>query len=183
MRKIFGIILAVLLLCSSAFAEGLDYSSLSTTELQGIITAARNELLRRTALSDGKLFIIDEADDLQIYLTGKGKTNLWDEYDLEIVVINNSSRAISIAFDNIVVNGWETNPISSDMVHDIGAGKKKKDSLPIALDDADLYSLSKVEEVEISFHTFDSSSYETLKNYGPFTIYYDGVNWYNSPQK
>lgn len=181
MRKIIGIIFAILLLCSSALAEGLDYSSLTTTELQDIITATSNELLKRTALSDGKLFIIDEADDLQIYLTGKGEKNWMGGYDLEIVVINNSSTDVTISFDNIVVNGWETDPFITQ-VQDIGAGKRKKGSLPITLDDAEISSISEVEEVEISFHTFDPSSYKTLKRYGPFTIYYDGVNWYNSPQ-
>ena len=37
--------------------------------------------------------------------------------------------------------------------------------------------ISEVEEVEISFHTYDPSTYHTLQNWGPYTIYYNGKNW------
>lgn len=176
MRKVFGIVLAMLLLCSSAFATGEDYSSMSVPELQEVINAARNTLLTKTAQADGKLFIMEEDNGLQIYLTGKGEENWLGTYELEIVVINNGNNAVSIAFDNIVVNGWETNTFG-ESVQDVGAGKKKKDAFPIIFEDTDISSISEVEEVEISFHTFDPSSYKTISEFGPYTIYYDGSTW------
>ena len=42
---------------------------------------------------------------VQIYLTGRGEMNWRNEYELEIVVINNSSTAVTISFDEIIVNG------------------------------------------------------------------------------
>ena len=104
-RKILGVLLAIILLYSAASAEGLNFSSLTPTELQEFINTARNELLRRSAINDGKLFLVDETDGVQIYLTGRGEMNWRNEYELEIVVINNSSTAVTISFDEIIVNG------------------------------------------------------------------------------
>ena len=171
---------SVLIPCSAS-AEGLDYSALTTAELQDIIADVRNELIERKALSEGNLFLIDEVNDLQIYLTGKGEKDWMGGYNLEIVVINNGSRAVSVSFDHVVINGWETD-VWDGLVQDVGAGKKKKGYLPLAFDEADISSISEVEEVEISFHTFDPSTYMNLNHYGPFTIYYDGSNWFSTTQ-
>jgi len=176
MKKILGVFLAIVLFCSTALAAGTDYSSMTVEELQTVIDAARNALLTKTAQSDGKLFIMDDPNGLQIYLTGKGEKNWLGSYDLEIIVINNGKSAVSISFDNIVINGWETNAFGSQ-VQDVGAGKKKKDSIPLSFDDTDISSISEVEEVEITFHTFDPSTYKTNGKFGPITIYYDGSNW------
>ena len=126
-RRILGVLLAIILLYSAASAEGLNFSSLTPTELQEFINTARNELLRRSAINDGKLFLVDETDGVQIYLTGRGEMNWRNEYELEIVVINNSSTAVTISFDEIIVNGSETETALVS-VRDIGAGKKKKDA-------------------------------------------------------
>ena len=61
-RKISGVLLAIILLYSAASAEGLNFSSLTPTELQEFINTARNELLRRSAINDGKRFLVDETD-------------------------------------------------------------------------------------------------------------------------
>ena len=44
MKKILTVVLALLLLCSSCLAEGLDYASMTDTQLHDIVDAARNEL-------------------------------------------------------------------------------------------------------------------------------------------
>lgn len=166
----------------AALAEGNDYSALTTTELQDIIAVVRNELLERSALSEGKVFLTDEAADVQIYLTGKGDYD-WNGYALEMVVINNGDRSISIEFNNIVVNGWETITFRGAYVKDIGAGHRKKAAIPLALDKTDVSSISEVEEVELVFRIYDAlNGDDTLKRYGPITIYYDGSNWFNITQ-
>ncbi len=175
MKRLIGLFLAMLLLSSSAFAAGTDYSSMSVEELQEVITAARNALLVKTVQSDGKLFIVDEPDDLQIYITGNGETNWMDEFELEAVVINNSSQDVSISFENIIINGWETSPF--DQIQSISAGRKKKDGIPLDFKAAEISSINEVEEIEITFYTFDPSTYNTLKHYGPYIFYYDGTNW------
>ena len=61
-RKMMGVLLAIILLYSAASAEGLNFSSPTPTELQELINTARNELLRRSAINDGKRFLVDETD-------------------------------------------------------------------------------------------------------------------------
>ena len=176
MKKFLAIFLAILLLIPTALANGTDYSSMSVTELQQVINEARNELLKKTAQSEGKLFILDENNGLQIYLTGKTEKNWSGAWQLELVVINNTSDNLSVNFDHIVINGWETYGIMT-MVTDINAGNKKKDYILLHLEDTDISSISEVEEIKFVFHTFDSSTYRGIKQYGPITIYYDGSNW------
>ncbi len=177
MKKLLSVLVAlVLLLTSSACAAELDFSSMSVSDLQEVINAARNELLKQTAISDGKLFVVDEPNDLQIYITGNGETNWMGTFELEAVVINNSKQDVSIAFENVVINGWETNAFGNQ-IQNVSAGRKKKDSIPLAFEEAEISSLSQVEEIEMSFYTFDPSTYNTLKHYGPYIFYFDGTNW------
>ena len=177
MKKLLVVLMVCALLCSSALAAETDLSAMSVAELQEVINAARSEILRRTARNDGTLFVVDEADGLQIYITGKGETDWSEAYQLEAVVINGTQQAVTISFDNVVINGWETEPFGNQ-IPNIGAGKKKKGSIPLTLKDAELTSVSQIEEVEITFHTFDPASYYTIGNYGPYTFYYDGAAWY-----
>lgn len=44
MKKFLTVLLALLLLCGSCLAEGLDYASMTDAQLHDIVDAARNEL-------------------------------------------------------------------------------------------------------------------------------------------
>lgn len=174
------LLVTCMLMPLSASAEGIDYyalTKLTNTELQDVINAARNHLLARSARSEGKLDLVNTLDGLQIYLTGKGEMTWQDTYEVEIVVINNTGRDISVSFDHVVINGWETSTVLAGGVFDIGDGKKKRGDINLLLDEAMISSISEVEDVELSFHTFDPSTYTMLRQFGPITIYYDGGNW------
>ena len=47
MKKFLTVLLALLLLCGSCLAEGLDYASMTDAQLHDIVDAARNELTKR----------------------------------------------------------------------------------------------------------------------------------------
>ncbi len=176
MRKIICLLLCLLLFVPCAgSAAPVDYSAMSVAELQDIISSARNELLKKTVKADGKLFILED-EDFQIYLTGDGELDWEGKYLLEIVVINNTDIAVTVQFDHIVINGWETYPRKCS-VSNIGAGKEKKGNIILILEDAEIFSIDEVEEIELTFSTLDSSTNETKKSYGPITIYYDGSSW------
>lgn len=44
MKKFLTVLLALLLLCGSCLAEGLNYASMTDAQLHDIVDAARNEL-------------------------------------------------------------------------------------------------------------------------------------------
>lgn len=54
MKKVLAAFLALLLLCGSCLAEGLDYASMTDAQLHDIVNAARNELTRRELVAEGK---------------------------------------------------------------------------------------------------------------------------------
>ena len=176
MKKILGIFFAMILLCSSAFAAEIDYSSMSVDDLQKVIDTARNEVLKKTAQSNGNVFIIDDSKGISMYLTGKNGKNFMDYLELEVVVINNTSKTLTVSFNSITVNGWEVNTMMST-VSDVGPGKKKKDSISFDPSEADISSVNEITEMELTFRTYDSSTWKDENVYGPITIFYDGANW------
>ena len=177
MKKCLALFLVVvILLSSSALANNIDFSSMSVNELHDIISQAHNELVKKTAKADGKVFIIDDPMGFSIYLTGKGEKNWMDYYALEVVAINNTNKTQSIIFDNISINGWEVSTFITS-ISDVGGGKKKKDSINLEIEAADISSYTEITEVELVFHTYDSDSWSTIKKYGPVTLFFDGNNW------
>ena len=177
MKKLLAVWMVCVLLFTSAFAAGTDYSEMTVSEILDVMNEARNELLERAARRDGNLFVVNDPDGLQIYITGNGETDWADVYQLEAVVINGTGENITVSFEKIIINGWETVPLGYQ-IESIDAGRRKKGSIPLILSETDLTSVSEVEEVEICFHTFDPASFLELKYYGPYTIHYDGFFWY-----
>lgn len=177
MKKVFSILLVfALLFSSSAFAASIDFSAMSVEELHDIIAEARNELVKKAAKSDDKVFIVDDPEGFSIYLTGKTEIDWMGYYALEVVVINNTNTTQSLSFDNISINGWEVSTIMSG-VTDIGAGKKKKDTISLDTASADISSYTEITDVELVFHLYDSETYRTTKSYKAVTLYFDGTNW------
>lgn len=181
MRKATIIRILVVLLCcamfSSAHAIDFDFSAMSIAELQEIISAARKELSIKTAEQDERIILVNDPDGILVYLTGKGEKNNWyNQYDLEAIFENSTDNPASISFENVSINDWEVYEWGSELT-EVGSTKKKKGRLILSLDDADITSVSEVEEVEFIVRYYDPSSYTTIKEYGPIILYFDGSNW------
>ena len=60
MKKFLTVLLALLLLCGSCLAEGLDYASMTDAQLHDIVDAARNELTKRELVAEGKTLLFEQ---------------------------------------------------------------------------------------------------------------------------
>ena len=143
MKKLLAVWMVCVLLFTSAFAAGTDYSEMTVSEILDVMNEARNELLERAARRDGNLFVVNDPDGLQIYITGNGETDWADVYQLDAVVINGTGENITVSFEKIIINGWETVPLGYQ-IESIDAGRRKKGSIPLILSETDLTSVSEV---------------------------------------
>lgn len=174
MKKVLSVIVALLLLCSAASAE-TSVENMTDEEIYTAINMLKNELLTRIAHVEEKTFIVDN-DEITIYCTGSGSINYSDKVLLEVVFINNSTdKEIGVGFDHIVINGWEVDSYSQ--LAPINPGRKKKANISLAYKDADLSSYQEIEEIGLTFHTFDGSNYHTLTEYDEILLYFDGSRW------
>lgn len=167
MKKL-ALILAMLLMFTSACAEGFDFASMDDATLQAIIDGAKAELDNRNGSETDNSILLDQ-DGVKMYLTGNHEVWGSDNYylDLEVIVENNSDRGICIDFDSVTINGWE---VYGSGIYNTGSGKKQKGMLEFKLTDASISTYEEVEEMEMIFYMFDDESYETIKTFDPITL-------------
>lgn len=169
MKKLFALILAMLMLCGFCLAESADYSSMTDEQLHAVVDAARNELAKRELVAAENLVLIDQ-DGVQMYMTGKykvwGNDNVY--LTLEVVVVNDSARIVSVSFDNASVNGWET---FSTGVGETSPGKKQKGTLEFRISDADIKTYEEVQDIELNMYLYDMAEWETISKVDTYTLH------------
>jgi len=171
MKRFICLLVSLLLLCPVALAADPDFASMTDDELLSMINGARNELFSRKMESSGKVMLIDR-EDMQIYLTGKTDTS--GRYlDIEVVFVNNTDEKLSVHNHSCIVNGWE---VYCDIIGETSAGSKKKDTFQIKMDDADISSLSEMEDMVISLYTYNSTT-NKQEELGTVKILYDGQSF------
>ena len=176
MKKLICLFLVFMIIpCTIANAVDYknDYKEMSDDELKSNLSFLRYELNKRLVKAAKNEYLIED-DDIEIYFTGSGSYS--DKYiDLEVVFVNKTEKPLSIGFDSICINGWET----VSYIPSIGstsAWKKRKDSIRLHFVDADLTSYKEMEEIEVTFHTTDEN-YRIVKKYGPIMFNFDGKAW------
>lgn len=176
MKRFLCLLLVALMLAPGAMAD-TDYSKMTDAELKTQLNLIRNELNRRITIAGKNKYLVQN-EDFDIYFTGSGSYGNWGDekyFDIEIVVVNKMSKTLNIQFDSISINGWETE-VLGNQISGIGLGKKKKDSIRLMYTQADLETYKDMEDVEVTFHTFDER-YHKLYDYGPYTFDFDGKAW------
>ena len=176
MKKLIAILAALMFLfASSAVAETIYLKDMTTEELTDLFNRARNELLSRTKKVASNAVLVSD-DELKIYFTGKGKDDsMFGEFELEIVIVNNSDVDLRISFDHIVINGWEVDNYAK--FGPIGKGKKTKDHITLKYKEADLEEYKEMEDLEFSFHTYPDDSYHTRREYKNLIYNFNGQGW------
>ena len=169
MRKFLAILFAALLLCGSCLAEGLDYASMTDDQLHAIVDAARNELAKRELVAEGDTLLF-EKDGVSVYLTSDFEANSYGRMRAKVVIINDSDKNMGVGIDSLCVNGWELTTLGFSTV---SAGKKSKDELYFDGEDAEITSVEEIETIEITFHTYDGDTYQTISKIDPVTLHFN----------
>lgn len=174
-KKLIGLLVVLMVLCSTCSAEGLDYAAMSSEQLHVVIDAARNELAKRE-LTLAENTVLFEQDGVTVYLTSGFKadaiaTDTMHFMRAGVVVVNDSERNINVAIDSMAVNGWDVNSVGFSK---IAAGKKQKDELTFNAADTDITTVEEIETVEITFRLSDADTYMFFADVAPITLHYNG---------
>lgn len=170
-KRILAALLATLLLLSlCAFAEGMDFASMTDEELHALVDGARNELANRELAATADTVLIDQ-DDVKVYLTGEHKVSSNGSYlYMEAVVVNDSDKQISILIDSSSINGWD---VFSTGISETNPGKKQKGEFDFSLEDAGISSYEEIEEIEMELYLFDSINYDRISDNISITLQFN----------
>lgn len=162
MKKLFVLLLALLLIGSFALAETVDFASMTDDELNALIAGAQAELSSRKS---GDEYWYNEGG-ITIYPAGRTKyTAIGNIYGYGIVVENNSDKTINVSCD-CVVNGWS---VMASGVQGVAPGQTKKDFVSMMAKDAGVESEEDVETFDITCKIY-GEDYKTIAEFGPITV-------------
>lgn len=158
MRRLFAAFLAVLFCLGSsiAFADGIDFSSMTEQELLDVIDMARLELTKYQAYAtDGTVLYEDE--HIKITLNG----DLEMEYAslvMHVIIENYSDKNLIISFDHASCNGWDIYEATAS----VNAQKKARCDVSFydAGEAADLTGPEDVEDISCQIRYFDEDDWE-----------------------
>lgn len=174
MKRLFALLLSLLMLCGTCLAEGMDYASMTDEQLHAVIDTARNELVKRELVAAEKT-VLFEQDGVTVYMTGDytiRESSISDDvyFKINIVVINDSDRDVGINIVNPSVNGWD---VSNAFLSTTTAGKKSKQELTLNVVNAEVKTIEQIEDVEIAFNLYDGSTYKNFAEIAPITLHFN----------
>ena len=157
MKRVIAFFFVLLLIPSAnAFADDIDWSSLSVEEITKITTSAYHELLNRQA-EENDYVVIGENEDVKILFTHNA--TFYPENQLialEVVFMNKTNKDIQVTPKYIAVDGWDCT-INYNEYIDITANKTKRGSVVVRYGDAGYLSHEQIGEVEFSFIVYQNN--------------------------
>ena len=162
MKKIIALVLVCLLSVSCAFAEGIDYSSMSEDQLREVIVQARAALAEKEEPFNDQCVVFEE-DGIRVTITGIRSDDRTGWYYIDVTVVNKSENDATITFDDLYINGWQTKT-GSFSVQKVGAGKNAKDQLTFykLSEEAEITKMEDMQDLSFIIKIVDPSTYKTV---------------------
>lgn len=110
--------------------------------------------------------IVYEENDIKIVVKGVTDDSLMGS-DIVLYMENNSDGFVTVQTRDVSINGFMVNPIFSC---EIAPGKHAVDAITILSSELEENSITKIEKAELSFHIFESSSFETIQDSDAITV-------------
>lgn len=140
-----------------------SFEGIFTTDCIEIETSAIDSM--DTTLNDEGTELYNEGG---VRIVGKtvDENSFWGTAIL-LYIENESGRNVGISVDDMSINGFMLTPYFSTTVYD---GKKAVDDITIMSSELEENGITSIEEVELKFHIYDNSSYETIADSEPITF-------------
>jgi len=169
MKKMLSCLLIAVLLTvpALALAEGVDFSAMTDAEIQSVIDAGRNELLKRSLILDGETLVFEQ-EGISLYLTGEMRMTDSGFLYVKAVLVNDSEITVSLINKACSVNGWMA---FMNGIGDTAPGKKSSGELQFNVKDTDIASTEDVKEIEFCIDVFDKDTPKTWFTTEPATVY------------
>lgn len=103
--------------------------------------------------------VLYDKNGIQIISKGLTEAGFLSGPTLKLLIINNSSKDITVSSDDFSVNGFM---IYGGMFSEVLSGKMAFDSIYISSSDLEDNEIEKIEDIEFSFNIYDSHSYATI---------------------
>ena len=163
MKKIVCAFLALLTLIPClAWADGLDYGSMTADELRAVIADARAALAALEEPFADKCVVYDDGE-IKVTLTGirRADSNGW--IYIAATVVNKSDHRINVRLKDTYMNGWKVNEQFA-VVLDVAAQKNAKGELQFmkVADDAEITALDQLEDLAFKVVIQDADTYSDL---------------------
>lgn len=128
----------------------------------------------KTSIADTYTYTFDDSgnlayngNDVKVVVKGLSKDDSLLGPGIVIYLENNSSRNVTFQTRDVSVNGFMLNPVFSA---DVMAGKHAVDSITFLSSEFEENSIAKIESVELSFHIFDTETWNTIVDTETVTI-------------
>lgn len=170
MKKIIALVLVFLSLIPCAFAEGIDYSSMTADQLTEVIAQARAALASLEEPFTDKCVVYND-HDIKVTITGISKEEYTNWINFAVTVINKSDRKISVIFDDLYINGWKTTH-GLFGVSNVESKKNAKEKMQFFSleEEAEVTKMEEIEDFSFTIKIYDSVNYKTLYQSDPQTI-------------
>lgn len=102
--------------------------------------------------------VLYENDEIKVMGRYVNEDSIWGAAVL-LYLENNTDKNIVVSCEDMSINGFMVTPL---FYGDVYAGKKSVDTIMILSTDLEANGITKIEEIELSFHIYNSESYDTI---------------------
>ena len=141
-------------------------------------TICESDMIRvETSAADGFEYTYDDSGDLayngngvEIVIKGLSEKDSWLGPSVVVYISNTSSRNVMVQTRDVSINGFMIDPYFSP---EVAAGTRAIDSITFSSTDLEENDIEKIESIELSFHIFDSDSWNAIADTEVVTINFD----------
>lgn len=170
-KRLFALLLALLCLsgCTStttgeitppSTAETGESRPAETVGTESTTEPGETEITVPTVSEEISETILMDSDGIKITAKSLDKSG-WMGPELKLLIENNTAQNLTVQARSVSVNGYM---VGSSLSADVAAGKKANDELTLTASDLETSGIGTITDIELSFHIFDSDSWDAYKD-------------------
>ncbi len=138
-------------------------------------TIVDSEMVRiETSAAEGFIYSFDDSGNqvynengVEIVVKGLSESGSWIGPAVVVYIYNSGDRDFTVQARDVSINGFMVDTLFSS---DVVAGKHAMDTITFMSSELEENGIETIESVELSFHVFDMSSWDTIVDTAPVTI-------------
>lgn len=150
--KLVAVVLCLTMFASMALGSGSADSGDTGSNIS--VSDKQNETVAVTI--EEQLLI--EQDGIKITATEYVKDSIWGD-GIKLLLENNSDKTVMVGCNALIVNNYM---ITDLFASEVAAGKKANETMYLSSSALNAAGIDVVGQVEVYFHVYDSSSYDTI---------------------
>lgn len=144
-----------------------NWNEIFDSEVIKIKTSANDSYVQK--YDDSGQEVMDEKDIRIIMKRVNTSDSFWGA-DVYVYIENNSNKNITVQARDVSINGFMIDPIFSS---DVVSGKKSFDTITFFEEDLEKNNIESIDDMEISFHIFESDGWDTIYDSEMTTIRFE----------